>query len=77
MDQHVVVVSSLSLIYFPQIQPSEGAAAQTSLAANTGVLARAGTQAGVWVGDCCASRHSTSGHSCARAPCVRHTSVTV
>lgn len=63
----------LSLVSFPQIQPSEGAAAQTALAANTGLLARAGAQAGGRVGDDCASGHGGGCHSCARAPCVRHT----
>lgn len=71
----------LSLVSFPQIQPSEGAAAQTPLAANTGVLARPSAQAGVRVGDrdrdSCARGHSAGGHSCAHAPCVRLTSVTV
>lgn len=77
----------LSLVSFPQIQPTEGVAAQTPLAANTGVLARPGAQAGIGVGDRdgdrnregdgCASGHGTGGHSCASAPCVRLTSVTV
>lgn len=73
----------LSFVSFPQIQPSEGAAAQTPLAANTGVLARPGAQAGVGVGDRdgdrdgCTRGHGAGGHSCARAPCVRLTLVTV
>lgn len=67
----------LSFISFSQIQPSEGAASQTPLAANTGVLARPGAQAGVGDGDGCTRGHGTGGHSCARAPCVRLTSVTV
>lgn len=67
----------LSLVSFPQIQPSEGAAAQTPLAANTGILARPGAQAGVRDGDGCAGGHGTSGHSCACPPCVRLTLVTV
>ncbi|XP_040908158.1 syntaphilin [Toxotes jaculatrix] len=57
------------------IQPSEGAAAQTPLAANTSVLARAGAQAGARVRDDRASGHCAGGHSCARAPCVRSSAV--
>lgn len=85
----VAVVSSLSLISSPQIQPSEGAAAQTTLAANTGVLARPSAQAGVRVGDRagdgdwdwdrdgagCTRGLGAGGHSCAGAPCVRLASV--
>lgn len=67
----------LSLVSFPQIQPSEGAAAQTPLAANTGLHACPGAQAGVRDGDGCTRGHGTGGHSCARPPCVRLTSVTV
>lgn len=37
----------LFLVSSPQIQPPEGAAAQTPFAANIGVLARPGAQAGV------------------------------
>ena len=72
----------VSLVSPPQIQPSEGSAAQTPLAANTGVLALAGAQAGDGVGDDCPSGYctggyGTSGHSCARASFVRLITVTV
>lgn len=67
----------LSLVSFPQIQPSEGAAAQMPLAANTDILAHPGAQAGVRDGDSCTGGHSTSGHSCACPPCVRLTLVMV
>jgi len=77
-DGSVCSCGVLSLISpLSQIQPSEGAAAQTPLAANTGVLSRAGAQAGFGVGDSHSSGHGTSGNSGACAPCVRHTSVIV
>lgn len=67
------MVSSSLISPLPQIQPSEGAAAQTPLAANTGVLTRAGGfQAGIGIGDECSRGHCAGGHSSACAPCVRH-----
>lgn len=75
-DESVSVVSSFSSP-LPQIQPSEGAAAQTPLAASCGVLARAGAQAGIGVGDGGIRSHVAGGCSGACTPCVRHTSMTI
>lgn len=67
----------LSFVFFSQIQPPEGTAAQTPLAANTGVLARPRAQAGIRDGGGCTRGHGTSGCSCVCPPCVRLTPVTV